>query len=90
MAQMTRKPNKERSEAPRDSEGAKTKRVCAFCTSKTLPIYTDSVSLKRFLSSRGKIVPKQRSGVCSKHQRSLTKEIKHARFLALIPFTQKL
>lgn len=63
------------------------KRVCAYCTDKSVPSYTDVVSLKKFTSGRGKIVPKQRSGACSKHQRGLTREIKRARFLALLPFT---
>lgn len=63
------------------------KRVCFFCSEKVLPSYTDTVSLRKFLSTRGKIVPKLRSGICSKHQRVLTREIKHARHLALLPFT---
>lgn len=52
-----------------------------------VPSYTDTVSLKRFVSSRAKIVPKLRSGACSKHQRALTREIKRARHLSLLPFT---
>ena len=63
------------------------KKVCHFCTTNTEPIYTDVVSLRKFVSSRAKIVPKQRSGVCAKHQRKLTTEIKRARHLALIAFT---
>lgn len=63
-----------------------TKKQCAFCTNKQEPSYTDSVSLRRFVSSRAKIVPHGRSGVCSKHQRVLTREIKRARHLALLPF----
>lgn len=65
------------------------KKVCAFCTNKTMPFYTDTVSLRRFLTERGKIVPKLRSGLCSKHQRKVTTEIKRARHLALLPFTPK-
>lgn len=64
-------------------------KVCAFCTAKNSPTYTDSVGLKRFVSSRGKLVPKLRSGLCSRHQRALTREVKHARHLALLPFTLK-
>lgn len=63
------------------------KKTCFFCEVKKTPIYTDIVSLKKFTSGRGKIVPKARSGVCSKHQRSLAREVKRARFLALLPFT---
>ncbi len=63
------------------------KKNCLFCEGKLTPIYTDTVTLRKFTSSRGKIVNKSRSGVCSKHQRALTREIKHARHLALLPFT---
>lgn len=60
---------------------------CYFCTEKKQPAYTDVATLKRFLSDRGKIVAKQRTGVCAKHQRRVSTEIKRARHLALIPFT---
>lgn len=65
---------------------ARPKKVCYFCEKKTLPTYTDSATLKKFVSDRSRIVPKLRSGLCSKHQRRVTKEIKHARHLALLPF----
>lgn len=65
----------------------KTKKVCFFCESKTLPNYTDVNSLRRSLTERGKIVPKLRSGLCSKHQRRLTTQVKYARHLGLLPFT---
>ncbi|MBI4038131.1 30S ribosomal protein S18 [Candidatus Daviesbacteria bacterium] len=68
------------------AESTKSK-SCHFCDNKVKPIYTDAVTLRRFVSTRGKIVPKLRSGVCSKHQRALAREIKHARHLALLPFT---
>lgn len=66
------------------------KKVCIFCKDKTIPTYTDASALRHFVSDRGRIVAKQRSGVCSKHQRTLTKEIKHARHLSLLPFTVKI
>lgn len=65
------------------------KKYCFFCKEKKVPSYTDVASLKRYTNDRGKINPKQRSGVCSKHQRVLSKEIKHARHLGLLPFTLK-
>lgn len=68
----------------------RTKKVCNFCENKSMPIYTDSAALKRFLSDRGKIIPKLRSGLCSKHQRRVATEIKHARHLALLPFVLKI
>lgn len=65
------------------------KRNCYFCQSKTSPSYTDLANLKRYLTERAKIVPKQRSGACSKHQRAVTKNIKYARHLSLLPFVPK-
>lgn len=62
------------------------KKVCYFCESGREPSYTDSVTLRKFMNDRIRIVSHLRSGVCSKHQRRLTKEIKHARHLALLPF----
>jgi small subunit ribosomal protein S18 len=76
-----------REQKPRDNRSEDKKKVCSFCEAKNKPLYTDVVSLRRYTSSRGKIVPKQRSGVCSKHQRSLAREIKRARHLALLPFS---
>jgi len=51
--------------------------------------YKNWQQLKRFTSSYGKIVPKRRSGACSKHQRSLAQAIKRARFMALLPYVAK-
>ena len=65
------------------------KKVCLFCQNKSTPTYTDLVTLRRFLTDRAKILPKLRSGVCSKHQRAVTKNIKYARHLALLPFVPK-
>jgi len=65
----------------------KIKKKCAYCESKTVPSYIDAAGLRRFTSGRAKIVPKLRSGICSKHQRILAREVKRARHLALIPFT---
>ncbi len=65
---------------------APTKRVCAFCEKKQQPSYTDSATLKRFLSDRSRIIPKGRTGTCSKHQREVGRQIKYARHLSLLPF----
>jgi small subunit ribosomal protein S18 len=59
---------------------------CFFCTYKTAPSFKEIENLEKFLSSRRKIVHREKSGVCAKHQRKLTKEVKYARFLALIPY----
>lgn len=66
---------------------AKSKRVCFFCQNKNLPSYTDMATLRRYLTDRAKIVPKLKSNLCSKHQRRVTKQIKYARHLSLLPFT---
>jgi small subunit ribosomal protein S18 len=63
-----------------------TKKVCFFCENSKNPDYTDSATLKKFMSDRARIVSRQRTGACSKHQRQISKEIKHARHLALMPF----
>jgi small subunit ribosomal protein S18 len=65
-------------------------KVCTFCVEPQLPIDYKVVGLlQKFLSDRGKIMPKRRSGVCSKHQRMLTTAIKHARFMGLLPYTKR-
>ena len=67
----------------------KSKKVCYFCQSKTDPSFTDLVNLKRFLTERAKILPKLRSSVCARHQRAVSKHIKYARHLSLLPFVPK-
>ena len=51
------------------------------------PDYKDVENLEKFLSPRKKIVSRERSSICAKHQRALNKNIKYARYLALIPYT---
>jgi len=65
------------------------KRVCYFCQNKLNPTYTDLATLKKYVNERGKIVPRIKSGICSRHQRAVTRSIKYARHLALLPFTSK-
>lgn len=59
---------------------------CFFCKEKKNPDFLDYETLKKFTSERGKILSRQRSGICSKHQRKLTVEIKRARLMAFMPF----
>lgn len=69
--------------------GRRKKRVCSFCAENTDVInYKDYNKLRRFVSERGKILPRRISGTCSKHQRTLTVAIKRARHIALIAYTQ--
>jgi small subunit ribosomal protein S18 len=62
-------------------------KFCPFCADKSNIDYKDANKLRRFISERGKIEPRRRSGVCAKHQRNLSLAIKRARFLALLPYT---
>lgn len=80
----------EKTEVKTEESVAPRKRSCVFCDEKKEPTYTDSVTLRRLLSDRSKIIPRVRTGVCSKHQRAVAREIKHARHLALLPFVTKL
>lgn len=65
----------------------KTDRQCIFCLANAEAInYKDTNTLKRYLSSFGKIVPRKRSGVCAWHQRKLATAIKRARFMGLLPY----
>lgn len=63
-------------------------RNCPICASNTIVDYKDVVLLRRHLSERGKILGRAKTGVCAKHQRALTRAIKRARFMALLPFSQ--
>ncbi|MBC8577870.1 MAG: 30S ribosomal protein S18 [Oscillospiraceae bacterium] len=63
------------------------KKVCAFCVDKIQDIdYKDTLRLRRYLSDRGKIVPRRVTGTCARHQRQLTTAIKRARHLAFLPY----
>ncbi|MGF7184055.1 small subunit ribosomal protein S18 [Desulfitispora alkaliphila] len=64
------------------------KRVCNFCVDKVEFIdYKEPNKLKKYVTERGKILPRRISGTCAKHQRQLTLSIKRARNIALLPFT---
>ena len=65
----------------------KRKKVCSFCVDKVESIdYKDTAKLRRYLSERGKILPRRTTGVCAAHQRDLTTAIKRARQIALLPY----
>ena len=65
----------------------KRRKVCQFCVDKCEHIdYKDTAKLRRYVTERGKIVPRRISGNCAKHQRQLTTAIKRARIIALLPF----
>lgn len=64
------------------------KKVCAFCSDKAETIdYKDVAKLRKYVTEKGKILPRRVSGACAKHQRQLTLSIKRSRNIALLPFT---
>ncbi|MFH1651273.1 MAG: 30S ribosomal protein S18 [Chloroflexota bacterium] len=63
------------------------RKVCAFCKDKGAVIdYKEAARLRPFVSDRGKIEPRRKTGTCARHQRVLAEAIKRARFLALLPY----
>lgn len=69
------------------NKNRKRKKVCQFCADKSEHIdYKDTVKLRRFLSERGKILPRRTTGNCAAHQRELTEAIKRSRQVALLPY----
>ncbi len=69
-------------------DNKKNSNKCYFCESKSNPDYKDTLVLRRYITERGKIQPASRTDICSKHQRKLSKEIKKARFMSLIYYTE--
>lgn len=68
--------------------GMRRKKVCRFCADKTKEIdYKDVDTLRNFVTERGKILPKRITGTCAIHQREVTKAVKRARIVALLPYT---
>ncbi len=64
------------------------RKVCSFCVEKAEHIdYKNVARIRRFVSDRGKISPRRQTGTCAKHQRILTRAIKRARVIALLPYT---
>lgn len=62
------------------------KKVCVFCGKDSAIEYKDVNKLKRYVSERGKILPRRITGNCAKHQRALTIAVKRARHIALMPY----
>lgn len=67
--------------------GMRRKKVCQFCADKTEVIdYKDVEKLRKYVTERGKILPKRITGTCSIHQRAVTTAVKRARIVALLPY----
>ncbi len=78
----------DREGAPKRRPGGmhRRKKVCVFCGKDNVIDYKDTNKLKRYVSERGKILPRRITGNCSKHQRDITVAVKRARQLALLPY----
>ena len=64
------------------------RKVCSFCLDRIEVIdYKEVSKLRRYLSDRGKILPRRMTGTCARHQRRLTVALKRARHIALLPFS---
>jgi small subunit ribosomal protein S18 len=64
--------------------------VCSFCKEGKEPDYKNKEALEKYLTDRARIIGGDRSGLCSKHQRKLSRAIKRARYLGFLPFTPSL
>lgn len=63
------------------------KKVCQFCVEKAVDIdYKDTAKLRKYITEKGKMLPRRMTGVCAKHQRILAAAIKRARVMALLPY----
>lgn len=62
------------------------KKVCRFCANKAKIDYKEADALRRYMTERGKILPRRITGTCAKHQREVAKAIKRARSISLLPF----
>ena len=62
------------------------KKVCRFCANKAKIDYKEADSLRRYMTERGKILPRRITGTCAKHQREVAKAIKRARAICLLPY----
>ena len=79
----------DRGDAPRRRTNVRRrKKVCVFCGENAQPIdYKDAATLRKYVSERGKILPRRITGTCAKHQRAITTAVKRARHIALMPYT---
>ncbi|HEY8423248.1 MAG TPA: 30S ribosomal protein S18 [Clostridia bacterium] len=78
--------NTEEKAAPKKVFRTPKKKVCVFCAEKIQIDYKDTNTLKKFVTEKGKILPKRTTGTCAKHQRRLALAIKRAREMALMPY----
>jgi small subunit ribosomal protein S18 len=88
MKKPQRKPGRDRRDRRGRGKYFPRRKVCAFCADKSQTIdYKNGAQLARFISDRGRMEPRRKTGVCPKHQRRLTVALKRARYIALLPYT---
>ena len=63
------------------------KKVCALCEGKKLD-FLNAEEMSQYINEKGKILPRRATGTCAKHQREVAKEVKRARMMAVLPFTE--
>ncbi len=78
-----------KSKAPRRPKIRRAPKNCIFDKEEKEPSLEDIGTLSKFLTERGKIIPRSRSGLCAKHQRELARQVKYARHLAMLPFVSR-
>ena len=90
-----RKPNNKHGRDRRNNDDdynprfKKRKKVCFLCANKEIVLdYKNPEQLKKFISEKGKILPRRATGACAKHQRKITNTVKQARHIAMLPYTQ--
>lgn len=84
---ITQKANRPRSTKWTGAKYVPKRKICSFCSEKVQEIdYKDPIKLRQYISDRGRIASRRRTGTCAKHQRALAIAIKRARHLALLPF----
>ena len=79
----------DKSDSPMRKKGGirRRKKVCVFCGKDSAIDYKDAAKLRKFISERGKILPRRVTGTCARHQRALTTAVKRARHVAILPYT---
>lgn len=65
----------------------KKKKICQMCAGKPVN-YKDVNIISKYITEKGKIIPRRMTGACAKHQRYIAKQVKYARFMALIPYVK--
>ena len=82
--------NNDRDDAPvRKRAPRRRRKVCVFCGKDNTIDYKDVNKLKRYVSERGKILPRRVTGNCAKHQRAITVAVKRARHMAIMPYVDE-